>query len=788
MKFQLKTQIQGLSLALTLAIAGCGGGGGGGGGGGEVVTPVAAAPTTTNVSTTVIDGALKNALVCMDTNLNGVCDAGEVQGRTDAAGNVTLAIPNADVGKYPLVAMVGTDAVDADNGPVTVPYKMTTPASRPTVISPLTTLVQETVVSTGLSIADAEKQLQSTTGINVSLFQDFTKAPAPTDGSTNAASVARMVVVTTQNQLTTLASTVGTTAIDGTTITQASLNQAIEQRVLQVLPMLVTVLNSTATAALPPAAQEAAVVSALSSSLLSTSSVATVVAINNQTSVPATTTTVAATTPTAGFSLGNLNFTDASNWFVRTLNSSLAQNTPDSNNKVRYVDRRSRSNAGAVANWNNFGNPSDQSNLHWTGTAWAACALNQENISTLRDAAGNSSYNYCDNYETGTSNRATFDVSGSSMSQVYAQIRAAGYTNLTIANTATLGATTFPTGSKLFYQTSTPLTKAYAYQVGSNALVKLYSAAVSAGGGVPGTPTTGCASAEFAVGPAIQATTLESLVAANTGTPCVFSPSSLSTGGVTYQSGEVQSEAWGNSSLGIGTLGSANVNGPVTAFYTGNTIIRMSFAGSGTNPVTYYACKQRFLNGSSRNCTTIGSGNYTITTLGDARVMTLSNPPAQAAALTYTRIFVERGGKVYFGYQDKLTASSVARLNTTAASALLSQLGLPAVDPEVPLALTAASYQGTWSVNDVNAPAGGGLNLLFGGNGVNTCQEGDTLALLPCTLTVTNPATGAFTMASTDGTTTLNGTLNFMTGVASGTYTDTMAPPPQTGNFIGARR
>jgi trimeric autotransporter adhesin len=786
MKFQLKPIVQVLGMVIILGATGCGGGGGGG-----AVAPVAPASTTTSVSTTVIDGALKNAVVCMDVNLNGLCDASEVQGRTDAAGNVTLAIPNDDVGKYPLVAMVGTDAVDADNGPVTVPYSMTAPASRPSVLSPLTTLVQETVAATGVSIADAEMQLQSTTGINVSLFQDFTKVPAPTDGSTSASAVARMVVVTTQSQLASLASTVGTTAIDGTTISQTALNQVIEQRVLQVLPALVAVVNNPATAALPQSAQETAVINALSSSLLTTASVATVVAINNQTSASAaaTTTTVVTATPTAALNLANLNFTDAGNWFVRTINASLVQNTPDANNKLLFVDRRSRSNSGTVANWNFGNNPSDQSNLHWNGTAWAACALNQEHVSTTRDAAGNGSYNYCDNYETGVSNRATFDVSSSSLSQVYDQIRAAGYTNLSIANTATLGVATFPTGSKLYYQTTTPLTKAFAYQVGSGALVKQYSAAVSAGGGVPGAPTIGCASAEFAVSPAIQATTLESLLAANTGTPCIFAPGSLTVGtaaGTVTFTSDAQNDAWGNSTLTIGTVGSVNVGGPATAYYTGNTNIRLSFAGSGTNPVTYYACKQRFITGGSRNCTPIGSGNYTITTLGDARVMTLSNPPAQAAALTYNRLFVERGGKVYYGYQDKQVASSVARMNITAAGALFTQLGLPAVDPEVPMVLTAASYQGVWDFRDAVALGGGvAVNLLA--NGGIQCTDNVSGLASVCSITSLNPATGAISLNNAG--TAIVGTLGFMTGTGTGTYTpsppDPLNPP---GNFVATRR
>lgn len=65
--------------------------------------------------------------------------------------------------------------------------------------------------------------------------------------------------------------------------------------------------------------------------------------------------------------------------------------------------------------------------------------------------------------------------------------------------------------------------------------------------------------------------------------------------------------------------------------------------------MTYFACKQRFNTGTIRNCTAIGTGSCTIATLGDARVMTLGNPPVQAAPLTYNRVSFERGGRICYG-------------------------------------------------------------------------------------------------------------------------------------------
>jgi len=776
------------SASLLLAIAGCGGGGGGGGD--TSTTPVA---TTTNVSTTVVDAAIKNAVVCLDKNSNGKCDSDETQGKTDAAGAVTLAVPNADLGKYPIVAIVGTDAVDADNGPVTVAYTMSAPADQTGVVSPLTTLVQQTVASTGATTAAATKAVQDATGLTVSLFQDFTKVAAPTDGSPSAATVARMVVVTTQQQASAIASTVGTTAIDGTTITQADLDKAIQKKLLELLPDLVTALSDPAVlAATTPAGKEAALLAAattlVTNSGLTPAALATVVAINNQSTSPAT---AASASPVASYSLRSLAFTNATNYMARVFTGSAAQNTPDASN-VKYVDRRWRSVGGSIAKWGAGNEPMRGADLHWNGSAWVNCPINFENTSSVRDAQGNSVYNYCDSAETGKGTRATFDVSGKTMADVYAQVRAAGYTNLTIDDPTVLGSASFPTGSALLYQASTALTTAISYYpaglgnpAGTSNVVAQYSPAVSAGGTASQQATgVGCNSAETNTN-GTNSTTLEGMIAAMTGTPCVYAQGSFVYGGVTYTS-DVPNEWWSNSTVSLGTIGTAVTgSGPAPGYYTTNTRLRVAFKGTGANAVTYYACRERFVNPSSRNCTAIGTGSYTIATLGDARVMTFSNLPVQTAALNYTRVFVERGGLIYYGYQSKPAVSNTARLNTIGANALLTLLGITPEDPSVPLALTAMSYQGTWDL----VPAGGTSatrTVFIGATGTSSCQNRTTLAAYACTLTITNPATGAFTFSDGAGAT-ANGVASFINGSATGTYHDPAATPTDS-TFTAYRR
>lgn len=794
----MNTTLKRIALAITgaglLTIYGCGGGGG------SAVSPPVV-PSTVDVSVTVVDGPIKNATVCLDINTSGTCDSGEPSGRTDVDGKVILSVAVADAGNYLVLAVVGLDAIDADTGAVPVPFTMSAPADRVGVVSPLTTLVQQTIASTGANTADAAASVQAATGITVSLFQDFTKVAAPTDGSISAATVARMVVVTTQQQATVIASTLGTATVDGASITQADLNNAIQKKLLELLPALVTAISDpTVQAAATPAARESLLLAAantlVTGSGLTSASIATVVAINNQASSG---TPVALEALRAGFTLNNLNYTNASNYFARVFTASLAQNTPDASGNVRYVERRYRSNTGNLAKWGAGSEPARQADLHWNGSAWVSCALNSENTSGVRDAQGNSTFNYCDNLETGKSSRATFGIAGKTMLEVYTQVRAAGYTNLTVADTTALGSATFPTGSLLFYQTSTPLTAAIAYYPGSSHpagvsnVVSQFSPAVAAGGVASAQGAgVGCNAAEFQNTNGSNSTTLEGMIGAMTGTPCIYGlPGSFGYNGTTYTNQDTVNEAWGNSTVGIGTIGSAAVGTGATApgFYSGNTKLRLAFKGTGSNPVTYYACKERFNNGSTRNCTVIGTGSYAIATLGDARVMTLNNLPAQASVLNYTRVFVERAGLVYAGYRNKPNVGNSARLNAIGATALLGQLSVPIEDPSVPLALTAGSYQGTWDLRDPADLDEGGLTLVIKANGSFTCQDRNDLSFFPCTLTFTNAAVGAFTLTDDVGgpSSTETGTFNFMTGIASGTFNDPSSTPAH-GIFVGQRR
>lgn len=166
----------------------------------------------------------------------------------------------------------------------------------------------------------------------------------------------------------------------------------------------------------------------------------------------------------------------------------------------------------------------------------------------------------------------------------------------------------------------------------------------------------------------------------------------------------------GNSSVNLGNLAGANTLPANTGnHYTTTATLRVSFAASG-NRVTFHRCLRRAADNSPRNCSVLGLGTRSIQTLGDARMLSFSVQPALAQKLGYARVFVERGGKVYFGFKNPVgNVSTDIRLNITAANALLEQLGLPRILPVTQpgtatgaRAAPLATLKGAWGGADPN--------------------------------------------------------------------------------------
>jgi trimeric autotransporter adhesin len=683
-----------IGFAITTLISACGGGGGGS----------SAGVPTTPTTFTAIDGLLKGAIVCVDGNNNGTCDAGETQGTTDASGVVTLNVPTADIGKYPTLVIVPAGAVDADDpaNPIVTSYMLKAPADNPSVITPLTTLVQHQVEN-GLTSAQAATAVQDQTGV-ANAFANFIATP-----DANARVVAKTIVQITQAKLadTTLTAIVGTNdPLTGKPITQADLNAAIRAAILQTLPSIVAAVNTqsqTGGACVDPTA--ATCKAAIAAAVTGTSGLAagtgiTAANLGTLVGIAKSTSTQTEAAPIANATLKWLKYTDASNWYYRIFVSSLAENTFDANNLRRYRDIRATDTAGVVANAGGLVNQGRTDDLHWNGSAWvAACNNTWQNTQTTRDANGVANFNYCDNYLKGTTTIVKVDYSGKSIADMVTAVRSypsqgdglagvgyAGWGSSDNKATTALASgfastAALPNGASLYYVTTTPTEYALSYIVsGPAAQLTQTSTATAAGGDATngGTPTCSV--------PANQAystaTSLSAVIAQNQGTPCKFGVSNITgAGGVSLTSGS-SNEWWDASTLDIGTIGSATTSAAsaATSFYTANTKIRVAFPAGAGQVATFYACQQRY-DGSARNCTAIGTGAYTMTTLGDAKVLAFTGVPAQAAPLTYARAFVERAGVVRYGFIPKLTQTSDVRPNLAATNALFNVLGIPAVTP-----------------------------------------------------------------------------------------------------------
>ena len=465
---------------VALGVAGCGGGSG--------PAPPAPVSTTTAVSISVIDGPIKGATVCLDKNGNGICDAGEPSGTTDVAGNVTLTVDNADIGMFPVVVMVGTNAVDADTGPVSVAYVMQAPADQVSVVSPLTTIVQAQIASAGGTSAQAASIVQSQTGLTVSLFSNYTLTSSTSTDAQAAANLARLLVLTSQQQATALASVVGQTDLSGGTVSQADLQASIVKALTDSLPALAAAASDpTVAAASTPAARDAAL-STLASTLIA----------NGQAGLTPTTALAAvgisklppdeaAIAPQAGATLRAFTFTDTNDWFFRAMEATAADNTPDANGLVHYYDNRTQDVDGTISTWGLENTIARQGDLHWDGTAWVGCAFGFRSSQSPRDANGITHYNYCDNLELGVSQRFAVDISGKTLSSVVATIQAfpgsdsgVAYANFGPADSTLLGTATFPAGSSLFYQTSQASSEAFSYDVTS--IVSGYPVDIASGG------------------------------------------------------------------------------------------------------------------------------------------------------------------------------------------------------------------------------------------------------------------------------------------------------------------
>lgn len=182
-----------------------------GGGGGTTTTQTTTTPTTTNLSGTVIDDYLQNAVVCIDINMNGNCDTDEPTANTGTQGEYTISDVKTDVAtQYPLLA-VATPGLTLDSGiAISGKYKLKSPAGK-TIITPLTTMAQYAIennpaIDAETAASTIVKAIGLTGEADADIYADYINASNTASVATKNKlhGVAKVVARTIGNNLTSI--------------------------------------------------------------------------------------------------------------------------------------------------------------------------------------------------------------------------------------------------------------------------------------------------------------------------------------------------------------------------------------------------------------------------------------------------------------------------------------------------------------------------------------------------------------------------------------------------------
>ncbi len=700
------------ALAVAIALSACGGGGGG-----------ESAPPTVAINGVAADGPLQGANACYDLNDNGRCDPAEpASAATDASGAFRLDVAAGEVGKHRVVVEVPATAIDQETGQaVGQAFTMQAPASgssgaQDVFVSPLTTLVQVSVDTTGVSVTDAAATLRAQAGLALSPLANYNLDASAAGRS--AAALARVVQLAQLQQDQKLApAVVDKTDLSGATISAADLERQLRARLLLQLPALAAAAADSSVVAAPDAAARLAAIDKVARDAADALA-PTADEVRQTIGAAKLPSEGASDAPSAGVSLRQFQFTDRDHWFYRALEQSAADDTADTNGRHRYYDVRSQATTDVfgqrqVASWG-FGNTFvRRADLHWNGSAWVGCELGQRSSSTGRDAKGSAAFDYCDGFTRGTSTRGSIAIAGQSMrSVIESKLRTfvgseAGYPYASFgpANLDLLGNAVFPDGAKLYAYTETVDSAAMAYDVQPTNIVTAYGVEVAAGGDArSGSPACGSVTPANAASMISPVHTLEDLIARSPGRPCLFAKGT-NADGISLD----PNEWWTNGTASLGSAsGAATQPGGTGNFYTTTAIFRVGFDATG-NGTRYYSCLERKSDGSVRNCSLIGSGSYRIDTLGDARVLSFVGLPALTQKAGFERVFVERGGSLFWGYRNLPGTRGALGLNLEAASALFRQLGLRPIAPIPPASAAEsakaslwATAKGVWAIFDAN--------------------------------------------------------------------------------------
>ncbi|MFT6984341.1 MAG: hypothetical protein ACJAT7_000127 [Psychromonas sp.] len=169
----MKLQGKLLSLLVASALTGCGDSYG------PLETPIAEPqPQPISLSGKVADGYLSGANICLDINVNKICDAGEPSATSSAGGAFNIEnLTQSAIDSFPLLAeIIKGQTIDEDNPNValTKSYTLSAPAGF-TFVSPLTTMIQNEIEK-GTEALQAAVIVQEQLGTTFDLNIDYIEA------------------------------------------------------------------------------------------------------------------------------------------------------------------------------------------------------------------------------------------------------------------------------------------------------------------------------------------------------------------------------------------------------------------------------------------------------------------------------------------------------------------------------------------------------------------------------------------------------------------------------------
>lgn len=605
-----------LLASLVASLGGCGGhshkeAASSGTPGTPVPDPVPATPGTTIVTMRVIDGPIQGATVFQDLNGNDEFDEGEPSGISDASGNAQVTVKQADLGKdIPWVALVPAGAVDADSGLVEVAYKLGSPNESSGVISPTSSLVQIFREVFGKDIPTATEEIRD-------IFEAYGIKADPladftkTDDETSRtiASIAQVLVLIKQELI-------------RPTGMRAGYADVIDNTVLGLFGQAVALAASPEITAISDPKLRLFVlriraVEIAAGAGLSGENIANVIDAYRSAQGPAP----APELPTR--SLRYVRYNSAEDYDFSVFQQTAAQKMPDANGLLYFSETRRRAvTPGGVQIW---GQAYQRDRLVFDGTSWNDCP--EDFISNMTPVDGEDSFDltYCQNYRYHIRKSFETDVGGMPY-RTLLDLLAGGLEKPAEPSYWPEGViptgAVLPKGARVSVQFRTPVNPPDSYSPVDLPNVLPFGTLC----------TTAAAGAAF---------TLEDLLQLS-GVQCSFGP---------------HAGSWDYALLRLT---------PGQEGRTADSISASFMREAGNNVVVYWRCD------AGNNCNPTSTGNFSIDTVGDARILHLSGQPAEVAG----RSFVQRGNFVYYGERQEARETVVLLPNQIATDALLSALGL----------------------------------------------------------------------------------------------------------------